>query len=166
MAAILDPEAVAFYEENPVGPQPFTFNILSDGGQMEIVPASTSSVLRENADRVAQGITDSSKRQQFLSSVAAVETDLNQLSSTFQTLLPVGGGLNATGLNPSMTSVGSLGQSLPLLLEQLGNLSDNASESEAMAIANMINEVEAMTTLLESVTPMLSQMRESLAIAR
>lgn len=166
MGAILDPEAVAFYEENPVGPQPFTFNILSDSAQMEIVPASTSEVLRENADRIAQGIDDSSKRQQFLSTVASVETDLNQLSSTFQTLLPVGGGLNAPGLNPSMTSVGSLRQSLPLLLEQLANLSDNASESEAMAIANMINEVEGMTTLLEAVTPMLSQMRESLAIAR
>lgn len=166
MGAILDPEAVAFYEENPVGPQPFTFNILSDGGQMEIVPASTSAVLRENADRIAQGITDSSKRQQFLSSVAAVETDLNKLSSTFQTLLPVGGGLNAPGLNPSMTSVASLRQSLPLLLEQLANLSDNASESEAMAIANLINEVEGMTSLLEAVTPMLSQMRDSLAIAR
>ncbi|WP_368007559.1 hypothetical protein [Laspinema palackyanum] len=166
MGAILDPEAVAFYEENPVGPQPFTFNILSDGGQMEVVPASTSEVLRENADRVAQGIEDSSKRQQFLTTVAAVETDLNKLSSTFQTLLPVGGGLNATGLNPSMSSVANLRQSLPLLLEQLGTLSDNASESEAMAIANMINEVEGMTSLLEAVTPMLSQMRESLAIAR
>ncbi|WP_254564817.1 hypothetical protein [Oscillatoria sp. HE19RPO] len=166
MAAILDPEAVAFYEENPVGPQPFTFNILSDGAQREIVPAATSEVLRENADRIAQGITDSSKRQQFLSTVAAVETDLNKLSSTFQTLLPVGGGLNATGLNPSMTSVASLRQSLPLLLEQLANLSDNASESEAMAIANMINEVEGMTSLLEAVTPMLSQMRDSMAIAR
>ncbi|AFY83343.1 hypothetical protein [Oscillatoria acuminata] len=166
MAAILDPEAVAFYEENPVGPQPFTFNILSDGGQMEIVPASTSQLLRENADRIAQGITDSSKRQQFLSSVAAVETDLNKLSSTFQTLLPVGGGLNGTGLNPSMTSVDSLRQSLPLLLEELANLSDNASESETIAIANMVNEVEGMTSLLEAVTPMLSQMRDSLAIAR
>ncbi|WP_367287119.1 hypothetical protein [Laspinema palackyanum] len=166
MGAILDPEAVAFYEENPVGPQPFTFNILSDGGQMEIVPASTSEVLRENADRIAEGITDSSKRQQFLSTVASVESDLNQLSSTFQTLLPVGGGLNAPGLNPSMTSAGRLRQSLPLLLEQLGNLSDDASESEAVAIANMVNEVEGMTTLLEAVTPMLSQMRESLAIAR
>lgn len=166
MGAILDPEAVAFYEENPVGPEPFTFNILSDGAKMEIVPASTSAVLRENADRIAQAITDSGKRQQFLSTVAAVEGDLNKLSSTFQTLLPVGGGLNAPGLNPSMTSVASLRQSLPLLLEQLGNLSDNASESEAIAIANMINEVEGMTTLLEAVTPMLSQMRESLAIAR
>ncbi len=166
MGAILDPEAVAFYEENPVGPEPFTFNILSDSGKMEIVPASTSEVLRENADRIAQGIEDSSKRQEFLNTVAAVETDLNQLSSTFQTLLPVGGGLNAPGLNPSMTSVASLRQSLPLLLDQLGNLSDNASESEAMAIANMITEVEGMTTLLEAVTPMLSQMRESLAIAR
>ena len=166
MAAILDPEAVAFYEENPVGPQPFTFHILSHGETMEIVPASTSDLLRENADRIAQGITDSGKRQQFLSSVAAVETDLNQLSSTFQSLLPVGGGLNAPGLNPSMTSVDSLRQSLPLLLEQLANLSDNASESEVMAIANMVNEVEGMTTLLEAVTPMLSQMRDSLAIAR
>ncbi|MCT7983542.1 hypothetical protein NG796_09555 [Laspinema sp. A4] len=166
MAAILDPEAMAFYEENPVGPEPFTFNILSDSGKMEIVPASTSEVLQENADRIAQGIDDSSKRQEFLSTVAAVQTDLNQLSSTFQTLLPVGGGLNAPGLNPSMTSVGSLRESLPLLLEQLGNLSENASESEAVAIANMITEVEGMTTLLEAVTPMLSQMRESLAIAR
>ncbi|MCT7979727.1 hypothetical protein [Laspinema olomoucense] len=166
MGAILDPEAVAFYEENPVGPEPFTFNILSDGGTMEIVPASTSEVLRENADRVAEGISDPGKRQQFLNQVAAVETDLNQLSSKFQSLLPVGGGLNATGLNPSMTSVESLRQSLPLLLEELDNLSDNASESEAMPIANLINEVEGMTSLLEAVTPMLSQMRESLAIAR
>ena len=166
MAAILDPEAVAFYEENPVGPQPFTFHILSHGETMEIVPAATSELLRENADRIAQGITDSNKRQQFLSSVAAVETDLNKLSSNFQSLLPVGGGLNAPGLNPSMTSVDSLRQSLPLLLEQLANLSDNASESEIMAIANLINEVEGMTSLLEAVTPMLSQMRDSMAIAR
>ncbi len=166
MGAILDPEAVAYYEENAPGPEPFTFNIMSDGGTMAIAPASTSEVLRENADRVAGAIADSSKRQQFLNSVASVETDLNKLSSTFQTLLPVGGGLNATGLNPSVNSVASLRKSLPVLLEQLSTLSDNASESEAMAVAKMVDEVEGMTTLLEAVTPMLSQMRESLATAR
>jgi hypothetical protein len=166
MAAILDPDAVAYYEENPLGPEPFTFNIMSHGSTMEIAPSSTGEVLRENADRIAQGIDNLSQRQQFLTTVASVETDLNHLSSTFQTLLPVGGGLNTTGLNPSMNSVAKLRNSLPMLLEQLGNLSDDASESETLAIAQMVNEVEGMTTLLEALTPMLSQVRESLAISQ
>jgi len=166
MEAIQNPEAVAYYEENPPAPGPFKVTIASPDGPMEIAPTSTAARLREQADRLASAISDPGDARAFLENVATVERDLQTFSTGFETLLPQEGGLNASGLNPSVAAVERLRGTLPSLLTQLSALSDDASEEEAMAIATMIREVEGMTALLEAVTPMLNEMSESLAIAR
>lgn len=166
MKPLENPEAVAYYEQNPPADEPFAVNVMSRDGTVEVVPSTTAKVLRENADRLASSIADASKREQFLTTVAAVEKDIQNLGTHFQTLLPQGGGLNVSGLNPSMASVEDLRGSLPMLLQQLSALSEKTSGTEAMAIAKLVEEVEGMTTLLEAMTPMLSQMSDSIAVAR
>lgn len=166
MSAIVDSDAVAYYEENPPAESPFAFNLMSDRGILEVEPQSTAQVLRTNADLIAASMSDSSKRQEFLTTVAQVERDLDRLGTHFKTLFPEGGGLDTIGLNPSITTVSSLRTSLPMLLEQMSDLSDELSEEQAMAIANSIAEVEGVTTLLEAVTPMLAQMSDAIAVSR
>lgn len=101
-----------------------------------------------------------------MTTVAQVERDLDGLGTHFKTLFPQGGGLNTAGLNPSVATVASLRVSLPMLLKQMGDLSDELSEEETMAMADAIAEVENVTTLLEAVTPMLAQMSDAIAISR
>lgn len=163
MEALEDPEAVRAFAENPPPAEPFTIAIQQEGSQMELVPTTTLQVLREQMAKLSSSLANASE---LSASVAAVEKDLDSLSSDFQGLLPESGGVNVSVLNPTMDSANRLRRSLPMLLQELSASQKKASPEQVAAIATMVKEVEGLTTLLEAMTPMLSQMSEAVAVAK
>ncbi len=165
MTPIEDPEAVAWYQENPPEEKPLQISILSPEGRREVQPNATANVLQENAAILSSGLQDEAQGQKLLAAVAAVNKDVQSLGVNFQNLLPQGGGMNMAGLNPTMNSVQRLQKSLPSLLASLDAV-DPASPEQAVAMTEIVQEVEGITLLLEAMKPMLNEMSQSVAIAK
>lgn len=166
MTPIEDPEAVAWYQENPPAEKPLQISVLSPEGRREVEPVTTTKLLQEKAALLSSSLQDQAQARRLLAAVAAVDKDLQRLGTNFQTLLPQGGGMNMAGLNPTMSSVRRLQESLPSLLASLSALEQNGSPEQTAAVAEMVREVEGITLLLEAMKPMLNEMGNSVAIAK
>ncbi len=166
MTPIENPEAVAWYQENPPAEKPLQISILSPEGRQEVEPTSTAQLLQENAALLSSSLQDEGQARKLTAAVTAVNKHLQSLGNNFQTLLPEGGGMNMAGLNPTMSSMRRLQGSLPSLLASLSDLDQNGSPEQTAAVTEMLQEVEGMTLLLEAMTPMLNEMSKSVAIAK
>ncbi len=166
MTPIENPEAVAWYQENPPAEKPLQISILSPEGRQEVEPTSTAQLLQENAALLSSSLQDEGQARKLTAAVTAVNKHLQSLGNNFQTLLPEGGGMNMAGLNPTMSSMRRLQGSLPSLLASLSDLDQNGSPEQTAAVTEMLQEVEGMTLLLEAMTPMLNEMSNSVAIAK
>ncbi len=166
MTPIENPEAVAWYQENPPAEKPLQISILSPEGRQEVEPTSTAQLLQENAALLSSSLQDEEQARKLTAAVTAVNKHLQSLGNNFQTLLPEGGGMNMAGLNPTMSSMRRLQGSLPSLLASLSDLDQNGSPEQTAAVTEMLQEVEGMTLLLEAMTPMLNEMSKSVAIAK
>ncbi len=166
MTPIENPEAVAWYQENPPAEKPLQISILSPEGRQEVEPTSTAQLLQENAALLSSSLQDEGQARKLTAAVTAVNKHLQSLGNNFQTLLPEGGGMNMAGLNPTMSSMRRLQGSLSSLLASLSDLDQNGSPEQTAAVTEMLQEVEGMTLLLEAMTPMLNEMSNSVAIAK
>jgi hypothetical protein len=168
MEAIQNTAAVEYFKNNPPPLEPFKITVVTPEGKVEVEPESTAKALTEQTAKLtsAQSGLSESQVEKLSAAVESVKRDLNSMSSNFEGLFPDNAGLNINRLNPSMNSASSLRKSLAILLGELKALPKNRSTEQGVAIANMLQEINKMTVLLEATSPVLKEVSQAVAVAK
>jgi|GEM_PF-6202875 len=147
----------------------FKITIVGTEGQREFDLYESLESLTGNAATLVDlpsEIDPDSLESHPLGSLLGVEQELERLVLNVQGLFPNDGEVELRWLNPTLGSTGRLQETLPRLLVELERLSKKSSPEETRAIANMLQEIEAVTTFMEVLKPVLNELSNAVAVAR